>query len=80
MEIIDGKALAKSIRENLKDDVDKLRKEGIIPKLAVILVGNDKASQIYVRSKNKACMELGIEYEEIILGKYKNERIIRYNR
>lgn len=67
MEIIDGKMLAKSIRENLKNDVDELKKEGIIPKLAVILVGNDKASQIYVRSKNKACMELGIEYEEILL-------------
>jgi len=67
MEIIDGKMLAKSIRENLKNDVDKLRAEGIIPKLAVILVGNDKASQIYVRSKNKACTELGIEYEEILL-------------
>lgn len=67
MEIIDGKMLAKSIRENLKNDVDKLRQEGIIPKLAVILVGNDKASQIYVRSKNKACIELGIEYEEILL-------------
>ncbi len=67
MEIIDGKMLAKSIRENLKSDVEKLRKEGIIPKLAVILVGNDKASQIYVRSKNKACTELGIEYEEILL-------------
>lgn len=67
MEIIDGKALAKSVRENLKNDVEKLRSEGIIPKLAVILVGNDKASQIYVRSKNKACIEVGVEYEEILL-------------
>lgn len=67
MEIMDGKALAKSIRENLKFEVEELKKQGKIPKLAVILVGNDKASQIYVRNKSKVCMELGIEYEEILL-------------
>ncbi len=68
MEIIDGKALAKSIKENLKEEVDKLKLQGIIPKLAVILVGEDKASQVYVKSKSKACLELGIEYEEILLS------------
>lgn len=68
MEIIDGKALAKNVRENLKAEVESLKQKGIIPKFAVILVGDDKASLTYVRSKNKACMELGIEYEEIILG------------
>lgn len=67
MQIIDGKALAKRIRENLKDEVDNLRKKGIIPKLAVILVGEDPASQIYVRNKSKACNEVGIEFEEILL-------------
>ena len=66
-EIIDGKGLAKKIRENLKKDVDELRKEGIIPKFAVILVGEDPASKIYVRNKNKACVEIGIEYEEHVL-------------
>lgn len=66
-EIIDGKGLAKKIRENLKKDVDALRKEGIIPKFAVILVGEDPASKIYVRNKNKACVEIGIEYEEHVL-------------
>ena len=54
MEIIDGKALAKNVRENLKKEVEELKKQGIIPKFAVILVGNDKASQIYVKTKNKA--------------------------
>ena len=68
MEIIDGKALAQRVRDNLKLDVEDLKKQGIIPKLAVILVGNDSASQIYVRSKSKACTELGIEYEERILS------------
>jgi len=67
MEIIDGKALAKRIRENLKNDVDELRSQGRNPKLAVILVGNDSASQIYVRNKSKACNEVGIEFEEILL-------------
>lgn len=67
MEIIDGKALAKNVRENLKKDIENLKESGIYPKLAVILVGNDKASQVYVRSKNKACAELGIDYEEILL-------------
>ena len=67
MEIIDGKALAKNIRENLKKDIENLKENGIYPKLAVILVGKDKASQVYVRSKNKACAELGIDYEEILL-------------
>lgn len=66
-EIIDGKALAKKIRENLKKDVEELRTEGIIPKFAVILVGDDPASKIYVRNKNKACIEIGIEYEEHVL-------------
>lgn len=67
MEIIDGKALAKNVRENLKKDVEALRSKGIIPKLAVILVGSDPASQVYVRNKSKACDEVGIEYEEILL-------------
>lgn len=67
MEIIDGKALAKVTRENLKKEAEELRAKGIVPKLAVILVGSDKASQIYVRNKSKACEEVGIEYEEILL-------------
>ena len=67
MVVIDGKALAKTVREDLKEEVDELREKGIVPKFAVILVGDDKASLTYVKSKNKACRELGIEYEEIIL-------------
>lgn len=67
MELINGKELAKKIREELKIDVNSLRKEGIIPKLAVIMVGNDKASEVYVRNKSKACNEIGIEFEEFLL-------------
>lgn len=65
--IIDGTALAKKIRIGLKQKVEALKEKGIQPKLAVILVGNDKASQIYVRNKNRACEELGIEFEEFLL-------------
>jgi len=68
MEIIDGKTLAKNVRENLKEEVEALKKRGIEPKFAVILIGDDKASLTYVKSKNKACRELGIEYEEILLN------------
>lgn len=66
--IIDGKELAKKIRQNLKVECDELRKEGIIPKLAVIMVGDNPASKVYVRNKSKACNEVGIEYQEYLLG------------
>lgn len=66
-QIIDGKALAQTIRGNLKNEVEELKKEGIKPKLAVIMVGEDKASKIYVKNKSKACEEVGIEYEEYLL-------------
>ena len=67
-QIIDGKELAKTIRLNLKEKADELKKRGITPKLAVIMVGDDKASKIYVRNKSRACEEIGIEYEEYILN------------
>jgi len=65
--LIDGKELAKKIRSNIRDEVTELKEKGIIPKLAVILVGNDKASKIYVKNKNKACEDVGIEFEEYLL-------------
>ena len=68
MELIDGKELAKKIRANLKIEVDKLKQKGIIPKLAVIMVGDDKASSVYVRNKSRACNEIGIEFEEFLKG------------
>lgn len=66
-EIIDGKQLAKTIKSNLKEEVDLLKEKGINPKLAVILVGNDPASQVYVKNKNKACEATGVEFEEYVL-------------
>ena len=58
--IIDGKAVSQRLREELKGEVEALIKEGITPGLAVVLVGEDPASQVYVRNKIRACEELGI--------------------
>lgn len=66
MTIIDGKALSQEIRNDLKLEVQELKEKEINPKLAVIMVGEDKASAVYVRNKSKACNELGIEFEEFI--------------
>lgn len=75
--IIDGKELARKTREKLKIECDNLKKEGILSKLAVIMVGDDKASQIYVKNKSKACQEIGIEFEEYFLGNdIKQEELI----
>ena len=67
MEIIDGKELAGTIRTELKQEVENIKKKGFQPKLAVIMVGEDKASAVYVRNKSKACNEVGVEYEEFLL-------------
>jgi len=58
--LIDGKTIAKKLRENLKKEVIDLVERGITPGLAVILVGDDPASKTYVRNKEKACREVGI--------------------
>ncbi|WP_110927483.1 bifunctional methylenetetrahydrofolate dehydrogenase/methenyltetrahydrofolate cyclohydrolase FolD [Bacillus massiliglaciei] len=59
-QIINGKEIAEKVREGLKSDVQELRENGIVPGLAVILVGDNQASQTYVRNKQKACEELGM--------------------
>ena len=64
--IINGKELAENIRSSLKLEVDNMKKQGITPKLAVIMVGDNKASEVYVRNKSKACNEIGIEFEEFL--------------
>ena len=66
--IIDGKQVSNKIREKIKQDVDALKQKGITPKLAVILVGEDSASKIYIRNKSIACENLGISYEEFFLS------------
>ncbi|AKH38819.1 MULTISPECIES: bifunctional methylenetetrahydrofolate dehydrogenase/methenyltetrahydrofolate cyclohydrolase FolD [Nitrosomonas] len=62
-DIIDGNTIARKIRAELKIRAENLAKEGIQPGLAVILVGDDPASGIYVRNKAKACRESGIRSE-----------------
>ena len=64
MKIIDGNALAQKVREAIKDEVYTLKQKGIIPGLAVIIVGDDPASHIYVNLKKKACEEVDI-YSEV---------------
>lgn len=65
--IIDGKEVAKKTRENLKKEVEELKASNIKPKLAVIMVGDNAASKVYVKNKSKACNEVGVEYEEYFL-------------
>lgn len=65
MNILDGKALAKSIRTQVKLETSTLDKK---PKLLVILVGKDPASQIYVASKERACKEAGILTETVVFN------------
>jgi len=60
MILLDGKSLAKEIRNSIKEEVETLKKRGIIPGLAFILVGDNPASQVYVNMKTKACEEVGI--------------------
>ena len=65
--IINGKEVASKIRRDLKEEVSKLKKEGKILKFAVIMVGDNSASKIYIKNKSKACEEVGIDCEEYIL-------------
>ena len=75
--ILDGKVLAKKVREELKVKADELKQRGIFPKLAVIMVGDDPSSKIYVRNKSKACEEVGIEFEEFLLDEnIQNEELL----
>ena len=75
--IMDGKALSKKIRENVKKEVDTLKKKGIVPGLAVIIVGEDPGSRIYVNLKKKACEEVGMFSEEYTLENNVSEETIK---
>ncbi|OME86131.1 bifunctional 5,10-methylene-tetrahydrofolate dehydrogenase/5,10-methylene-tetrahydrofolate cyclohydrolase [Paenibacillus sp. FSL A5-0031] len=67
--ILDGAIVADAIKEQLKARVETLSKRGIIPCLATILVGDDPASETYVRMKGNACKRLGIDSKRIHLNK-----------
>ncbi len=65
--IIDGKAIAAQVRAEVAKEVEVLKAQGVTPGLAVILVGDDPASRIYVNNKKKACEDVGFYSEEITL-------------
>lgn len=59
MALIDGKAVSLQVKQQVKQECDKLKAKGVTPGLAVIIVGDDPASQVYVRNKERACEECG---------------------
>lgn len=63
-QIIDGKAVSKAVRQRVAAETEELKKKGITPGLAVILVGDDPASHVYVRNKERACEEVGFYSEK----------------
>jgi methylenetetrahydrofolate dehydrogenase (NADP+)/methenyltetrahydrofolate cyclohydrolase len=66
--ILDGKKLSEKIKKELKEEVENLKKQGLRePALAVVLVGNDPASEIYVRNKIKSCQAVGIRSVDVKL-------------
>lgn len=65
--ILNGKELSSKIKEELKLEAENLKSKGVNVKLAVVIVGENPASQIYVKNKRKACEEIGIESETIYL-------------
>lgn len=65
--IINGKEVSKKVRESVKAETEKLKAQGIVPGLAVVIVGDDPASRVYVNNKKKACTEVGFMSEEYAL-------------
>lgn len=65
--LMDGKALSAKVRGQILEETYKLEEKGVRPGLAVILVGEDQASQVYVRNKEKACVECGFYSEKYVL-------------
>lgn len=72
--ILNGTELAKKVRAGLRLEVDELKNAGVYPGLAVVLVGDDPASKVYVGRKKKACEELGINSFEYLLDKDTDEK------
>ena len=66
-QIIDGKAVSRAVRARVAQETLALKEQGVTPGLAVILVGEDPASQVYVRNKEKACAEVGFYSEKYTL-------------
>ena len=71
--LIDGNAIGAEMRKELESKIATLKQQGITPGLAVVLVGDNPASQVYVRMKGKACDEAGLYHETINLPKETSE-------
>lgn len=71
--ILNGKEVSARIKGELRIEAEELKKQGIMPGLAVIIVGDDPASRVYVNNKKKACEEIGILSEEYALPKETKE-------
>ena len=76
MKILDGKFISSQIKNELKNKIDNLEKKGIKPGLGIILVGNRKDSETYVRMKKKSCNEVGIVNYDIHLNENESEEKI----
>lgn len=73
--LIDGKAIAKHIRQTIKEEIKELKSQhNLIPGLCVVLVGDDPASTIYVRNKERACQEVGINSKVIRMDEQTSEK------
>ena len=76
MTILDGKALSNKVKKEIKLETQNLKRDGITPGLAVVLVGDDPASQTYVASKERACVEAGMLSKKITLNKDTSEEML----
>ena len=65
--ILDGKMVAARVRGEISEEVNRLKEKGITPCLAVVIVGNNQASRVYVNNKKKACAETGMTSLEYAL-------------
>jgi methylenetetrahydrofolate dehydrogenase (NADP+)/methenyltetrahydrofolate cyclohydrolase len=74
--IIDGKTIAHEVRAEWKERADALKARGVTPGLAVIIVGEDPASKVYVANKVKACAELGLHSEHVVMSADTSEAML----
>ncbi|MDY0396482.1 bifunctional methylenetetrahydrofolate dehydrogenase/methenyltetrahydrofolate cyclohydrolase FolD [Virgibacillus halophilus] len=73
-EILNGKILAQNLRMKMKEEINALKGEGIVPHLTVVLIGDDPASKSYVNGKKKASSEIGMESDVILLPESTSEK------
>lgn len=76
VKILDGKAIAASVKEELKKEIAQWKEQGISPCLAVVMAGNDPASVYYAQAKQKVCESLGMEYRFFSLPENTQEDVL----